>query len=48
VTSKWSATGPPQLVAAAPRRFARWAHSSLLTITHTDALAMAQVAILGD
>lgn len=43
--------GPPQLKlhGGAARRFeAMGGHSSLLTITHTDDLAMAQVMILGD
>jgi holo-[acyl-carrier protein] synthase len=43
--------GPPQLKlhGGAARRFeAIGGRSSLLTITHTDALAMAQVLILGD
>ena len=43
--------GPPQLRlhGGAARRFATMGgRSSLLTITHTDALAMAQVMILGD
>src|SRR4051812_15164132 len=43
--------GPPQLRlhGGAARRFAAiGGRSSLLTITHTDALAMAQVMILGD
>ena len=43
--------GPPQLKlhGGAARRFdAIGGRSSLLTITHTDALAMAQVMILGD
>lgn len=43
--------GPPQLQlhGGAARRFtAMGGRSSLLTITHTDALAMAQVMILGD
>ena len=43
--------GPPQLRlhGGAARRFdAIGGHSSLLTITHSDALAMAQVMILGD
>ena len=43
--------GPPQLQlhGGAGRRFAAiGGRSSLLTITHTDALAMAQVMILGD
>jgi holo-[acyl-carrier protein] synthase len=43
--------GPPQLRlhGGAARRFAAiGGRSSLLTITHTDALAMAQVIILGD
>jgi holo-[acyl-carrier protein] synthase len=43
--------GPPQLRlhGGAARRFAAMGgRSSLLTITHTDALAMAQVMILGD
>ncbi len=42
--------GPPQLTfhGGAGRRFsAIGAHSSLLTITHSDSLAMAQVLILG-
>ena len=42
--------GPPQLQlhGGAARRFARiGGHSSLLTITHTDALALAQVLMLG-
>jgi holo-[acyl-carrier protein] synthase len=43
--------GPPQLQlhGGAARRFvAMGGRSSLLTITHSDALAMAQVLILGD
>jgi holo-[acyl-carrier protein] synthase len=43
--------GPPQLRlrGGAARRFgAMGGRSSLLTITHSDALAMAQVLILGD
>jgi holo-[acyl-carrier protein] synthase len=43
--------GPPQLRlhGGAARRFeGMGGRSSLLTITHTDALAMAQVLILGD
>ena len=43
--------GPPQLRlhGGAGRRFAEMGgRSSLLTITHTDELAMAQVMILGD
>ena len=43
--------GPPQLRlhGGAARRFAAMGgRSSLLTITHSDALAMAQVLILGD
>ncbi len=43
--------GPPQLQlhGGAARRFAAMGgRSSLLTITHSDALAMAQVLILGD
>src|SRR3954467_13106490 len=43
--------GPPQLAlhGGAARRFeAMGGRSSLLTITHTDELAMAQVIILGD
>jgi holo-[acyl-carrier protein] synthase len=43
--------GPPQLQlhGGAARRFAAMkGRSSLLTITHTDDLAMAQVIILGD
>ena len=43
--------GPPQLRlhGGAARRFAAMgARSSLLTITHSDALALAQVLILGD
>lgn len=43
--------GPPQLRfhGGAARRFdALGARSSLLTITHTDALAMAHVMLLGD
>jgi holo-[acyl-carrier protein] synthase len=43
--------GPPQLKlhGGAARRFeAMGGRSSLMTITHTDALAMAQVLILGD
>lgn len=43
--------GPPQLQlhGGAARRFAAiGGRSSLLTITHSDALAMAQVLILGD
>src|SRR5437763_1649324 len=43
--------GPPQLRlhGGAARQFAAiGGRSSLLTITHTDALAMAQVMILGD
>ena len=43
--------GPPQLRlhGGAARRFAAMGgRSSLLTITHTDALAMAQVMILGE
>jgi holo-[acyl-carrier protein] synthase len=42
--------GPPQLQlhGGAARRFSRiGGHSSLLTITHTDTLALAQVLILG-
>ena len=42
--------GPPQLrfTGGAARRFATMkAHSSFLTITHTDALALAQVLLLG-
>ena len=42
--------GPPQLQlhGGAARRFARiGGHSSLLTITHTDTLALAQVLVLG-
>ena len=44
-------SGPPQLRlhGGAARRFAAMGgRSSLLTITHTDDLAMAQVLILGD
>ena len=44
-------SGPPQLTlhGGAARRFeAMGGRSSLLTITHSDALAMAQVLILGD
>ena len=43
--------GPPQLQfhGGAARRFAAiGARSSLLTITHSDALALAQVLLLGD
>jgi holo-[acyl-carrier protein] synthase len=43
--------GPPQLVlhGGAARRFAAMhARSALLSITHTDALAFAQVLLLGD
>jgi holo-[acyl-carrier protein] synthase len=43
--------GPPQLQfhGGAARRFAAMgARSSLLTITHTDALALAQVLLIGD
>lgn len=42
--------GPPQLqfTGGAARRFVTMeAHSSFLTITHTDALALAQVLLLG-
>lgn len=42
--------GPPQLQfhGGAARRFAAMgAHSSLLTITHSDALALAEVLLLG-
>lgn len=47
----WRHGGPPQLrlTGGALRRFeALEARRSLLTITHSDALAMAQVLLLGD
>jgi holo-[acyl-carrier protein] synthase len=47
----WRAGGPPQLrlTGGAERRFtAMGARRSLLTITHSDALAMAQVLLLDD